>query len=159
MKEISLYDVQTRRVICSHIVRQDPVGDIRFSSDGRRLLFVTCRRDSEDMSISLVELERGEDGNFSIVAGGFMGEDLFGGVSSWANLFSSHAWRCGENFEWVVDSRDNKVLWLPLSWRVLVKGLRDVRWDGNFLAFVGHDHPDPIVIKFFNHNRCPFSHL
>ena len=95
----------------------------------------------------LEELEMGEDGNFLSVVGSLpMIQDLSGGVLSWTNIFSSHAWRCGEKFEWVVDSRGNKILWLPLSWRA--REFQDVRWDGNFLAFVGCDHPDPIIIEF-----------
>ena len=149
MEKIFLYDVQMRRITWSHTADSDPVGDIRFSPDGRKLLFVTCDDDiGDDTFISLVELERGEDGNFLIVAERYMGEQRSVGGPSWANLFSSHGWRCGEKFEWVVDSRGNKVLWLPLSWRALVKELQDVRWHGDFLAFLGSDHPDPIVIEF-----------
>ena len=145
-KEISLYNVQTRRILCSHTVRGSVEG-IRFSPDGRQLWFATC----DDNDINLVKLERGEDGEFVVMTTEHIGNKLDASVLSWANLFSSHGWRCGgkslwEIFEWVADSEGNKLLWLPLSWRV--ERSRDVRWDGNFLAFVGSERPDPIVIEF-----------
>ena len=146
-KEIFLYNVQTQRILCSHTER-DPVEDIRFSPDGHQLWFSTC---IDNSGIYLVKLERGEDGEFMGVTKEGIGGKRFDNGLSWTNLFSSHAWRCGgkyqwDTFEWVADSGGNKLLWLPLSWRV--KESRDVRWDGNFLAFVGSDHPDPIVIEF-----------
>ena len=146
-KEIFLYNVQTQRILCSH-TEQDPVEDIRFSPDGHQLWFSTC---IDNSGIYLVKLERGEDGEFMGVTKEGIGGKRFDNGLSWTNLFSSHAWRCGgkslwEIFEWVADSGGNRLLWLPLSWRA--KDLRDVRWDGNCLAFVRSDLPNPIVIKF-----------
>ena len=146
-KKISLYNVQTRRILHSHTVR-DTVEDIRFSPDGRQLWFATIL---DGVVIGLVKLERGEGGEFVGVAEEVIGDKRSDSALSWANLFSSHAWRCGgkferDTFEWVADSKGSKLLWLPLSWRV--KESRDVRWDGNFLAFVGSDYPGPIVIEF-----------
>ena len=141
-KEISLYNVQTQRILCSH-TGWDQGRDIRFSPDGRQLWLANrvCI-----YKIGLVKLERGEDGKFVVVTREEIGDERVDSVLPWANLFSPHGWRCGGKFEWVVDSRGSKLLWLPISWRA--KESRDMRWDGNFLAFVGSDHPDPIVIEF-----------
>ena len=139
--KISLYNVQTQRMLCIHNT-WGRVEDIRFSPDGRQLWFVTYAFDN----IILEKLERGEDGEFMGLTKENIGHKRSRGGSLWANIFSSHTWRCGENFEWVVDSRGNKVLWLPLSWRM--KESRDVRWNGNLLACMGSDLPDPIVVEF-----------
>ena len=58
----------------------------------------------------------------------------------------SHGYRIGSGFGWVEDSRGNKLLWLPPSWRTL-DGL-DLKWDGNFLALLGGHNPVPIIIEF-----------
>ena len=149
-KKISLYNVQTQRILCSHTAG-DPVEGIRFSPDGRQLWFATC----DYPVINLVKLERGEDGEFVGVTKEPIGDRHSNSALSWANIFSSHALCCGGEFElgvlewgrfeWVMDSWGNKLLWLPIDWRV--KGSRDLRWDGNFLAFVGSDYPGPIVIE------------
>ena len=145
-KKIFLYNVQTQRILCSHTT-QGRVEDIRFSLDGRHLWFAI-----ENFGYtSLVKLEMGEDGEFVGVTEEHGGDTDSEARLSWISLFSSHTWRCWRRswwdpFEWVADSGGNKLLWLPLSWRV--KELRDARWNGNFLAFVGSDHPDPIVIEF-----------
>ena len=146
-KGISLYSVQTQRILCSHTT-YGRVEDIRFSPDGRQLWFAIA--DLHD-DLSLVKLERGEDGEFVGVTKGHRGDKRSDGRLSWISLFSSHTWRCWRRsqqdaFGWVADSGGNKLLWLPLSWRT--KELRDVRWDGNYLAFVRSDLPDPIVIEF-----------
>ena len=141
-KEISLYNVQTQRILCSGTA-WDRVKDIRFSPDGSQLWLASC---VEDGDIDLVKLERMEDGEFIVVRRVFLGGKRSDSELLWANLFSPHAWHCRGKFEWVEDSGGNKLLWLPLSWRV--KESRDMRWDDNFLAFVGSDHPDPIVIEF-----------
>ena len=144
--EISLYNVQTQRILCSHTT-WGPVEDIRFSPDGRQLWFATC---FDSVITNLVKLGMGEDGEFVVVTKTPIGDKRSDGVL-WANLFSSHAWRCGgkfrwTTFEWVADSGGNKLLWLPIGWRV--EESQDVRWDGNFLAFVGSDYPDLIVMEF-----------
>ena len=58
----------------------------------------------------------------------------------------SNGYRIGSGFGWVEDSRGNKLLWLPPSWRTL-DGL-DLKWDGNFLALLGGHNPVPIIIEF-----------
>ena len=64
----------------------------------------------------------------------------------WVSLFGSpHGYCIGSRSEWVKDSRDGHLLWLPPNWRT--KHGLDVRWDGNFLALVGIHHHKPIVIK------------
>ena len=141
-KEISLYNVLTQRILCSHTTR-DQGRDIRFSPDGRQLWLATCVC---IYKIGLVKLERGEDGKFVVVTREEIGDICDDSVLPWADLFSPHGWRCGGKFEWVADSRGRKLLWLPISWRA--KESRDMRWDGNFLAFVGSDYPDPIFIEF-----------
>ena len=48
--------------------------------------------------------------------------------------------------QWVEDSRGNKLIWLPPSWRV--EKVEDVRCDGNFLALVSGYCLGPAIIKF-----------
>ena len=65
---------------------------------------------------------------------------------SWINLFNPHGYNIGKGTRWITDSRGRKLLWLPPNWRP--KGWWDVRWNGNFLAFVGGHHPEPIIVEF-----------
>ena len=90
-----------------------------------------------------VELEILEDGSIRNVT-----KELLDSPWSWVNLFS-----CGcsigiGSMGWVVDPNGKKLLWLPPNWRA--KNVEDVRWNGNFLAFLHSHHPDPIVVQF-----CP----
>ena len=133
VRGISLYDVRTQSVLYRH-TELDWVSDIRFSPDGRQLWFVP----GFNTISSFVKLEMGDPANATTEET----SDLW----SWINLFSRYGWRIGGESEWVADSRGNKILWLPLSWRA--KQWRDVRWDGRFLALVHRDHPDPIIIEF-----------
>ena len=155
-QKISLYDVQARRIVCS-LTTQFQIEAIRFSPDGRQLWLAASSLFGR--KISLVKLERREDGDFADVTGRIVTNRWVNSEPPWTNLFflpsSSHYWRpervlkqadSGRAFEWVVDSRGNKLLWLPLSWRA--RGLLDVRCDSDFLAFVGCDHPEPIIIRF-----------
>ena len=147
---IFLYDVQARRILCSHTTSGwHRIETIRFSPDGRQLWLAAFW--FYDYEVDLVKLGVVDSGNLADVTRGTRSYN----VLSWAGLFSSHARRservCEQTnsrrpLEWVVDSRGKKLLWLPLSWRV--RRARDVRWDGDFLAFVGGDHPKPIIIKF-----------
>ena len=142
MKAVSLYEIQAQRIICSHIM-EFPVDDMRFSPSGHQLWCVTGVTGD---NVCLVKLERGEGGNFGNVVEESIDSSYSSSWQSWINLFSSHDRHVGDGSEWVMDSKGNKLLWLPLSWRA--KQLCDVRWDGNFLAFVGSGYPDPIIIEF-----------
>ena len=88
-----------------------------------------------------VELEILEDGSVRKVS-----KRSFGSPWPWVNLFSCGYGICIGSQEWVVDPEGRKVLWLSPSWRA--KNVEDVRWDGNFLAFLHGHHPDPIIIQF-----------
>ena len=153
---ISLYDVQARRIICNHAT-QHRFATIRFSPDGRQLWLAAVSLFFP--RVSLAKLERVNDEDFADVTGRVVTTPRARSGPSWANLFSplfsSHRSRPGWvleqadsecTLEWVADSRGNKLLWLPLGWRA--EGWRNVRWDGDFLACVGGDHPEPIIIKF-----------
>jgi len=88
-----------------------------------------------------VELEILEDGSVRKVT-----KKLLNSPWPWVNLFS-----CGYGIgigseEWVMDPEGRKVLWLPPGWRA--KNVEDVRWNGNFLAFLHGHHSDPIIIQF-----------
>ena len=149
---VGLYDVQAQRIIRSHMTRDldmpwelyVPVGgvrtvvvrvtEVRFSPDGRQPWF-SCTSPSILTFRETPVLVRLEDGKATT-------EVL--GKWSWVNLFAPHGWHVGDEGEWITDSRDNKVLWLPFSWRT---GER-VRWDGNSLAFVDGRHTEPIIIDF-----------
>jgi WD40 repeat protein len=137
--KVFLCNIQAQRTLFECVALHS-VKDIRFSPDGHRLWFITDGGHSG--SITLVKLERGEDGNFASVTTKSLRDEW-----PWVDHFSPHGWHVGsKSSEWVEDSKGNKLLWLPLSWRA--KGWQDVRWDGNFLAFVHHDHLDPIIIEF-----------
>ena len=137
----SLYDVQTQ-TLCSQMV-DECVFDTKFSPDGLQL-WLLC---SNNMGGSFIKLEWGRDGNVTR-------KDL-NDEWSWVNLFSPHGWHVGGNSEWIADSGGNKLLWLPLSWRT--KQWQDVKWDGDFLAFVGSYHPEPIIIKFKPPTSSPIT--
>ena len=134
--EVLLYDIQSQRTLCRY-TPDDYASDLQFSPDGHKL-WLTCV-DVYDAYSSpyLVEFNIGEDGNVTT-------ENL-GNTWSWVDIFS-YGWKVGYGSEWVVDSRGNKLLWLPLSWRP--KQDECARWDGNFLALVDSHHPEPIIIEF-----------
>ena len=67
----------------------------------------------------------------------------------WMNLFSCYGYCIEWGSEWITNSRGSKVLWLPPVWRT--KDWEEVRWDDNFLAFLGHGHPKPMIIEFKPH--------
>ena len=108
---------------------------VRFSPDGRQPWFFGTRADfiSYRETFVLVKMDDGETAT--------------GGLSdkwSWVNLFAPQGWYVRGEGEWVMDSRGNKLLWLPFSWRTW----EGMRWDGNFLAFVDGHHTEPIIIEF-----------
>ena len=163
-KGVFLYDVQAHGILCNYPT-QYLVEDIRFSPDGCQLWFIVPPDDIPDENslnmeddllddesitfdynpLHLVKLEWGESGTFTNATSEHLSGE-YDAKQPWVDCFSSHGWRVGGKSEWVTDSMDNRILWLPLSWRV--KQSQDVRWDGSFLAFVGGDHPAPIIIKF-----------
>ena len=67
----------------------------------------------------------------------------------WMNIFSSYGYCIQRDSEWITNSRGSKVLWLPPVWRT--ERWEEVRWDDNFLAFLNHYHPKPMIIEFKPH--------
>ena len=111
------------------------VRDIRFSPDGRQQWFFCTDFDMSSLrdTLNLVKMDDGK------TTTGDLSDEW-----SWVNLFAPHGWYVGGEGEWVTDSRGNKLLWLPFSWRTQA----NVRWDGNSLAFVNGHHKEPIIIEF-----------
>ena len=139
---VSLYDIQTQRILCSYTARY-PIEDIQFSPNGSQLWFLTY---IDDCSPYVVKLERGKGGNFENVTEEHTDDACFDGWQSWVNPFSPHGFCIQGKPEWVTDQGGSKLLWLPLSWRP--KQFVDVRWNSNCLVFVSSDHPDPIIVEF-----------
>ena len=48
--------------------------------------------------------------------------------------------------EWVIHSKNTKILWLPPYWRT--EDENKVRWKGNFMALMDSWHPTPIIVEF-----------
>ena len=140
-EKVSLYDVQARRILCRYLTH-DSVTDIRFSPDGRQLCLITNRHAhyrNQDIAHHLVKLKIMEDQCI-------MTAELLRDGWPWVGHFSTHGCHIGNGSEWVTDSRGSKLLWLPPNWRT--QRWQDVRWNGNFLTFVGAHHPEPIIIEF-----------
>jgi len=142
---VTLYDPEAR--MSTPGCDRAPVINIQSSPNQRGfwlLVTMSTRLLSADVpptSYLPVELETLADGSLRKVT-----KELLGSPWPWVNLFS-----CGYGIgigseEWVVDPEGRKVLWLPPGWRT--KNVEDVRWDGNFLAFLHGRHPDPIIIQF-----------
>jgi hypothetical protein len=72
---------------------------------------------------------------------------------SWVNLFSPHGYHVKMGSEWITNSRGRKLLWLPPAWRT--ENWKEVRWEGDFLAFLGAHHPKPIILEFQLHSIPP----
>jgi WD40 repeat protein len=132
---VFLYDVQAQRILYSHSLGHSPVEDIRFSPDEHQLWFLT--RNNYDF---IEKLERGKDGKVVSVT-----MECPRGGWSWVDIFSPHGWKIRNESRCIEDSGGNRLLHLPLSWPM---HWLDIRWDGNFLAFVACDLPDPIIIEF-----------
>ena len=62
------------------------------------------------------------------------------------NLCSPRGYGVGIGSEWIIDSKGSKLFWLPPNWRISQQW--DIRWDGNFLAFIGPEHQKPMIIEF-----------
>ena len=135
MDEVLLYDIQAQRELY-RCTPDDYPSELQFSPDGHKL-WLTYTDYCTFYSSCLVELDIGEDGTITT--------KNLGDTWSWVDIFS-YGWEVGYRSEWVVDSRGNKLLWLPLSWRPTMD--KYVRWDGNFLALVDSHHPEPIIIEF-----------
>ena len=58
---------------------------------------------------------------------------------------SFHEYTVEVGSAWLVDSRGRKLLWLPPNWRAVSQF--NVRWNGNFLALLHNQHPEPIIIE------------
>ena len=132
--KIFLYDVKTQKTITKDIGHC--VDGIRFSTDGPQLWYVT-----EDDGLSFVGLKIAE-GWSSLIETERSLEDgrlLF-------NLCSPLGYDVGIGSEWIVDSKGSKLFWLPPNWRISQQW--DIRWDSNFLAFIGPEYQKPMIIEF-----------
>ena len=140
-RTVLLYDIKTQGVLCEY-KWPGPDGAfanfVQFSPDGNQLWLAT--QPHFQYEFILGKSKREEDGSF----GDLTMSDISGKMA-WANLFS-HGWHVGEDYCWVLDPRGDKTLWLPFGWRPTQQN--DVRWDGNLLAILCSDLPDPIVIEF-----------
>jgi hypothetical protein len=133
---VFLYDVQAQRILYSHPLGHSPVDEIRFSPDEHQLWFMT------ENNYDLIEkLERAKDGKVVSVT-----MECPRGGWSWVDVFSPYGWKIRDKSKCIEDSRGNRLLQLPLSWPV--HWWDNIRWDGNFLAFVYGGLPDPIIIEF-----------
>ena len=97
-----------------------------------------CGKRNHPSGYCLVKLEMEKDWG-SVQAFSWVLQDEW----SWINLFSPCGYYVGRGSQWVVDSRGNKLLWLPPNWRTLLLG--DVRREGNFLALLGRQGTMPII--------------
>jgi hypothetical protein len=117
---------------------QFPIDGLRFSPDGCQLWALN---DSLSYVNHIIRMERMEDHHSGMVTEDYMDK------WSWVDIFSLCGYHIGCGSGWVEDSRSgDNILWLPFSWRT--ESQTQVRWDGNFLAFVGAHHPEPIIIEF-----------
>lgn len=144
-RKVLLYDTKTQGFLDEHTAYATVV-DVRFSPDGRKLWLITSNMGFDKNTFVqilcyLMTLEVTENRCFATATRKFLRDDW-----PWVNLFSSHGYHIGRGSGWISDSTGRKILWLPPSWRT--KERADVRWDGDFLAFVGDQHPQPIIIEF-----------
>jgi len=142
---VFLYDVKTQEIFDKRTI-DDEIMDIQFSPDGRHLCITTIvgiYGEHERPSIHcFVKLEMGEDRRFAGATREFLQVE-------WSRdnlLRPPHGYCIGSGCDWVEDSRGNKVLWLPPSWRT-EHGL-GARWNGRFLALVGGHNTTPIIVEF-----------
>ena len=141
-----LYDIKTQEF--DEYTAFATVADVRFSPDEQQLWLLANNVGlGEDPSgrafpsYCLATLEVTENQHLGNVAKRYLWDDW-----PWVDHFSPHGYHIRRDSGWVSDPRGNKLLWLPPNWRA--KQRSDVRWDGDFLAFVGNHHPQPIVIEF-----------
>ena len=136
---VFLYDVKGQEVVTGG--RVNGIMGFRFSQDGHQLCVLSETGDYHRVNLHLTIFQIVEDQHSAKVSM----RPLIHGVS-WHTLFQfPHGYGFGSKSEWVADSRGNKYLWLPPSWRK--KSMLDVRWEGDFLALVGSHHQKPIIIE------------
>ena len=135
-RELFLYDIKAQKISESIWQNIDPT-NIQFSPDGCQLWFTTHGGSTGDFCMRL-DIE-----GWNSVGGAW--KCLKVGLP-WINLFSPSGYYIGIDSGWVVDSRGRKLLWLPPHWRA--KHWGEVRWEGDFLAFVGYYHQKPVIIEF-----------
>jgi len=130
---VLLYDVRAQGIISQH--REDRnIMAISFSPGGCHL-YVDFYDGGLGTHLRVVELETGRDRCCVDTIWFEYGINRF-----------PHGYGVGIESEWVEDSRRNKVLWLPPSWRLEYGS--EVRRDCNFLALVDGKNPVPIIIEF-----------
>ena len=136
---VFLYNVKGQEVVTGG--RVNGIMGIRFSQDGHQLCVLSETGDYHRVNLHLTIFQIVEDQHSAKVSM----RPLIHGVS-WHTLFQfPHGYGFGSKSEWVADSRGNKFLWLPPSWRK--KSMLDVGWEGDFLALVGSHHQKPIIIE------------
>ena len=138
---VFLYDVESQKVVGNLVTDGKHISHMQFSPNGCQLWFIVWNGQN-DSNCYCVDLERAEKPCFSNVTI----VHLEVGWSLDALFQSPHEYHItGNECEWVSDSRGN-LLWLPPNWRSK-HGLQ-AKWNGNFLTFVGGQHPEPIIIEF-----------
>ena len=137
---ISLQDTEPQGFLgpMTAVMPSATIHGLRFSPDGSQLLALV---NSPFMSKHIIRMEIVEDQHFGDITGFCMN------TLSWVDIFAPCDYHIGHGSGWVKDSRSgDNILWLPLNWRT--ESETEVRWDSNFLAFVGAHHPEPIIIEF-----------
>ena len=162
-ERIFLYDLKTQKILqvsqhsredigdkeqCSQKVDIQTINDIRISPDGHQVWFSY----NGGCFNHFAKLDIKGDWHWSPME--IVGVDPDKSWS-WINLFSPCGYQVGKVSEWAIDFRGRKILWFPPHWRVYSR--KKVRWDGDFLAFVGDNHPTPIIIKFQPQHTPPHS--
>ena len=134
---ISLHNVKDSKTTTKDIGFSS-IYDLRLSPNQHRLLLL--KQNNLQAFHTHLELD------FKVEGFGNMTKMYLRSEWMWANYFSLHGYHVQEDSEWIIDSEGHKLLWLPPNWRI--KDWRDVRWDGKFLALIGHHHLEPLVVEF-----------
>lgn len=129
-----LYNIGARKIIYEDN-KGGAICGIRFSLDGRQLWF---KEGSEDYYLLGLEMA-GDQSSTKVTERSWWGESL------WFESRSPHGYLVGLSGRWVMDSRFNRILWLPPNWETPPE---EGVWNGNFLALVDSRHPKPVVIEF-----------
>ena len=139
---VFLYDIEAQKVVANHTM-DGAVIHIWFSSDGHQLWSIVQLSTQEKCyTCCCMELGDAEDPCITNIT-----TEHLEGEWSLDTLFRPPLEHriIGTMSDWVYGPRGH-VLWLPPNWRTW-KGL-NARWDGNFLALLGQQLPDPIIIEF-----------